>query len=125
MANLIEKDLSYRINGVLFGVYNTLGGGYQEKYYQRAIAKEFEKQKILFKEQLFVPFDFHGESIGRYFLDFLVENRVVLEIKSSPQLYPKDIKQVLAYLKRSGLELGILANFRRSGLEIKRIVRGR
>ncbi len=123
MADLIEKELSYSIVGVLFDVYKELGGGYQEKYYQRAIAEGLKQKGLSFVEQVMVPLSYGGASIGRYFLDFLVADKVVLEIKSTPQLYARDIKQVLSYLNTKKIELGILANFKRSGLETKRILR--
>lgn len=125
MTELLEQELSYKIRGALFRVQGALGGGYQEKYYQRAVAEELKKLGLSFKEQLSMPLEYRGVVLGRYFLDFLIESRVVLEIKAAPRLYVRDVKQVLAYLKRSGIELGILANFGRSGLEIKRILKGR
>lgn len=124
MANIIEKDLSYKIVGVLFEVYNNLGGGYQEKYYQRAIAKELKNSGLKFKEQVKIPLKFKEESIGKYFLDFLVEDKIVLEIKASSKFFTRDIKQILAYLKSTNIELGILANFSRNGLKFKRILKG-
>jgi len=124
MADLVEKELSYKIVGILFDVYNHLGGGYQEKYYQKAIAQEFKNRGINFRAQVHVPLSFKGNSIGRYFLDFLVEDRVVVEIKSAPKFYSRDFQQVLAYLKSQNILLGILANFRRTDLQLKRILRG-
>lgn len=124
MADLVEKDLSYQVNGVLFDVYNELGGGYPEKYYQRAISLALQKKGIRFEEQLMVPLDFEGASIGRFFLDFFIESKLVLEIKSAPRLYPRDRKQVLSYLQRHNIQLGILANFHRQELQVKRILRG-
>ena len=124
MAELVEKELSYKIVGVLFEVYNKLGGGYQEKYYQRAVARELKNRSLKFTEQVKVPLNFKGESIGRYFLDFLVEGKVILEIKVVNRFYQRDIKQVLAYLKSTDVTLGVLANFSRNGLQLKRILRG-
>ena len=124
MAGLIEKDLSYKIVGSLFGVYNELGGGYQEKYYQRAIREAFRENKLTFAEQVLVPLQYKSSSIGRYFLDFVVEGKIVLEVKAANTFYPRDIRQVLAYLKSTGIELGILANFSKKRLEFKRILKG-
>ncbi|MEK7501223.1 MAG: GxxExxY protein [Patescibacteria group bacterium] len=125
MPEIVEKELSYEVVGVLLEVYNNLGGGYQEKYYQRAVAQELANKGLRFKEQLPVPLDFKGSNIGRYFLDFLIENKIVLEIKVSNKFYQRDIKQVLAYLKRTNLELAILADFSKGGLKLKRILKGR
>jgi GxxExxY protein len=63
MSNLVEKELSYKIIGILFDVYNNLGGGYQEKYYQRAVAQEFKNKNIKFKEQINIPLSFKGNTI--------------------------------------------------------------
>ncbi len=123
--NLLHKELSYQIIGVLFKVHTKLGGGYQEKYYQRAIALELKRQDISFQEQVPVDLSYEEERIGKYYLDFVIENKIVLEIKAAPHFHNKDIKQVLSYLKKAGLELGILANFTKEKLEFRRILRGK
>lgn len=122
MPEIIQKELSYRIMGVLFDVHSKLGNRYQEKYYQRAIAKGFKKSGLRYEQELEVNLDYDGDSIGKYFLDFLVEDKVVVEIKTVPRFRPIDFRQVLAYLRSKGLELGILANFRPDSLEYKRIL---
>ena len=124
MAELIEKDLSYKIVGILFDVYNALGGGYQEKYYQRAIMNELRRRGIGFREQANIPLIYKGNPIGRYFLNFLIEDKIVLEIKAESKFYVRDVRQVLAYLKSSNTPLAILANFNRNTLQFKRILKG-
>jgi GxxExxY protein len=124
MAELVHKELSYLTVSVLFKVYNELGGGYQEKYYQRAGALEFKKLKIPFQEQVPVNLNYDGKNIGKYFIDFVVENKIVLEIKVAPRFYLRDVKQVLGYLKAAGLPLGISASFGRGELKFKRILKG-
>lgn len=79
--DLVYPDPSYKIIGVVFDVFNKLGYGYQEKYYQKAIARALKILGILFKEQLPFNIRFKGEIIGRYYLDFLIENKIILEIK--------------------------------------------
>ncbi len=64
MKEIVEKELSYRIVGILFDTYNHLGGGYQEKYYGRAISKSLRDASLNFVEQVHIPLDFRGESIG-------------------------------------------------------------
>jgi GxxExxY protein len=125
MANLIHPELSYNIVAALYEVQRNLGGGYQEKYYQKSLAKEFSLRKIKYKEQLPVELKYKNESLGRYFLDFLVEDKIVLEIKSDCKFYSRDIKQVLGYLRAKNLELGILACFSKKGLIYKRILKGK
>lgn len=122
MAHLIYKDLSYQIVGVLYKVYNELGGGYQEKYYQRAVSLELKRENIVFKEQIKINLAYHNQVIGKYYLDFLINNKIVLELKVAPIFYSRDIKQVLGYLKATDLKLGILASFNRRELIYKRII---
>ena len=71
---MVYPELSYKIIGSIFEVFNNLGYGYQEKYYQKAIAKELKRLEIPFKEQAPFEINFKGEIIGKYFLDFLVED---------------------------------------------------
>lgn len=120
--DLLYPELSYQIIGILFEVYNQLGPGYHEKYYQRAIAKELENNKIPFAQQVFIPLKFRKEVIGRQYLDFLIEEKIVLEIKKGDRFSKRHIEQIFNYLKATGLKLGILANFGSKSLKFKRII---
>lgn len=127
-ANVLEEnkiiypELSYKIVGILFKVHTELGNKYQEKYYQRAIAIELEKQGIKFKKELMIDLVYNDEKIGKYFIDFLIEDLIVLEIKANADFRLSDYKQVSAYLKSKDIKLGILANFRTKKLTYKRIL---
>jgi GxxExxY protein len=120
--DLIYPELSYQIIGILFEVYNQLGSGYHEKYYQRAIATELKRCSLSFREQVFIPLRFKKDIIGRQYLDFLIEGKVILEIKKGDRFSKRNIEQVLNYLKATGLKLGILANFGSKELKFKRII---
>lgn len=122
LGKVIEKELSYKIVGILFEVHTKLGDSYQEKYYQRAVEKLLIRDKIKYEKELKIDLTIDEEKIGIYFLDFLIEGRVVLELKAKYKLHPNDFKQVMAYLKRTGKELGILANFKGVKLDYKRIL---
>ena len=119
---VIYKDLSYRIVGILFEVYNELGYGYQEKYYENAIAKSFSKNNIQFKRQAPFKLQFKGEPIGRYYLDFLIEGKIILELKKGNHFPKRNINQATEYLKVTGLKLAILANFTSSEIKFMRIL---
>ena len=106
----------------MFAVHTQLGNRYQEKYYQRAIEQALIENKLRFKKELAVDLMYNDKKIGKYFLDFLIEDVIVLELKAVPTLQPKDFKQVLGYLKANNLELGILANFQPKSLIYKRIL---
>jgi len=121
-GKVIYKELSYKIVGCLFDVYNELGYGYQEKYYEKALAEGFKQAGLNYQEQLHIPLTFKDLKIGDYFLDFLVEDKIVVELKKGDRFSIKNIEQVFAYLKAKGLKLGILAQFSTNGLKFKRIV---
>jgi len=125
MANIIYKELSYKIIGILFKVYNDLGFGFQEKYYTNAIKAVFDKMKISYLEQVRTDLKIKDLYVGRYYLDFIVDNKIVLEIKTKQNFSSQDIRQVLGYLKKTKLELGILASFTREGIKFKRILKGK
>src|SRR3989338_8497605 len=120
--DLLYPDLSYKIIGALFNVYNNIGSGHREKFYQRAIAIEFNNLNISFGEQFYVPVKFKDKVIGKYYLDFLIENKIILEIKKGEVFLRKNIEQIFSYLKAKKFKLGILANFTKTGLKFKRIV---
>ena len=124
MSELLHPELSYRLVGILYKVYNELGGGYQERIYQAAIRRELSKQKIIFIEEAWVDLLYDGNKLSRYRLDFIIEQKIVLELKVAPRFTPRDIMQVLGYLKQSKLELGILASLNRKNMIYRRILRG-
>ncbi len=119
---LIHKDLSFEVNGILFDVFNTLGYGYKEVYYQRAIAEGLRQKHITFKEQVSCPLTFKGTHIGVHRFDFLIEDKMILEIKQGDHFSRTHIEQLHGYLKSQKLSLGILAYYSSRGLKLKRIV---
>lgn len=121
-SKVIYPELSYEIINVLFAVDNELGYGHREKYYQKALEVIFSRKGIKFVPQCPYKILFKGQIIGRYFMDFVIEEKVVLEIKEGDYLYRKNVKQIYGYLKATNLKLGILANFTRDGVKYKRIV---
>ena len=121
-SDLIHPELSYKLIGILFDVSNELGHGYQEKYYQKAVAAALKEAGIAYAEQAPVQINYKGKKLGIYFLDFLIDNAIVLEIKRGEHFSKTNLKQVYGYLKATGLQLGIVANFTTAGLKFKRIV---
>lgn len=120
--DLIEPDLSYKIVGVCFMVSNELGPGLHEKYYQRAVSVALRGKGIGFKEQQPIPIKFLNNNVGKYFIDFVIDNKIVLELKTGNRINRKHAQQILAYLKTTGLKLGILVYFGKDGVFFKRII---
>ena len=121
-AELVYPELSYKIVGLLFEVYNELGPGHKEKVYEKALAALFEENNIQYKEQLFCPVVFKGKQIGKYFIDFLVEKKIVLELKQGIRTSKKNLDQVHTYLKTNDLKLGIIAQFGTDEVKFKRVL---
>lgn len=111
--------------GILFRVHRKLGNTYQEKYYQRAIEQEFLQLKIPFVKELQIKLVYGDNPIGKYFLDFVVEEKIAVEIKTVPSFNQQYLNQVLAYLDSAKLKLGIIANFRTPRLTYRRLVNPR
>ncbi|HRY63015.1 MAG TPA: GxxExxY protein [Patescibacteria group bacterium] len=119
---VIYPELSYKIMGILYSIFNDLGYGYQEKYYQRALIMAFGQAGIKFKSQLYVKLKYKDASIGFYLADFLIEDKIILEIKVGDHFSQQYIAQTYAYLKATKLKLAILAHFTSRGIISKRIL---
>lgn len=120
--DLVYPELSYKIVGCLFEAYKKLGAGRREHIYQRAVAEEFKLKNISFKEQAYFPVSYNKTHIGKEYLDFLIEEKIILEIKKGEYFKKQSLDQVLDYLKSTGLVLGIIANFHRSGVKFYRVL---
>ena len=93
-----------------------------EKHYQRAVAKELKNQNLSFQQEVPVDLSYKGESIGKYMLDFIVENKIIIETKAQKSYDQKFFRQALTYLRTARLPLAILVNFQAPRLEYKRII---
>lgn len=118
---LIYPELSYQIVGVLFEVHNELGGNLKEKHYQKAVAVKLKERKINFIEQYYIPIKIAGEDVGRYFFDFLIDDKIVLELKVG-RFKSTYFKQLLSYIKTGNFKLGIVASFYEDEVRFKRIL---
>ncbi len=119
---LVHKDLSYEIVGALFQVFNELGYGYQEKYYETALAKVLAQKGLRYTRQVKCDLKFNNEKIGIYYLDFLIDDKIVLELKVGKRFTKQSFDQIIAYLKATNKQLGILALFNSKGVRFIRIV---
>ena len=120
--DLLYPELSYQIMGILFDVYNKLGNGFAEKVYQKALSVAFKNAKIRFQEQVYSPILFEGQNVGINYFDFLIEDKILLEIKKGDRFAKSHIEQLYEYLRNRKLKLGILAYFAPRKIHFKRIV---
>jgi GxxExxY protein len=117
-----ENEVTERVIGCFYNVYNALGYGFLEKVYERALAIEFEKVGLKFGRQVPVDVCYDGRVVGEHIADFIVEN-IVVEIKAIRELTECDGKQLLNYLRVTGNRVGLILNFGREA-EIKRKIFG-
>lgn len=120
--DLLYPELSYLIVGCAFDVYNSLGAGYQEKYYQKALIEAFKERSIPFQTEVTMPLRYKDKIIGKKRLDFLVDGTVIVELKKGNGFSKSHIDQVLDYLKLNSLKLALLINFGSQGVLYKRII---
>lgn len=109
---MTENEISYKIRGAIFKVYNALGPGLLESAYEAVLAYELNKIGLDVKTQVPLPLIYEEVKLDvGYRIDILVENKVIIEIKSVESISEVHHKQVITYLKLTGLKLGLLVNF--------------
>jgi GxxExxY protein len=116
------RNLSRRVIGCAIEVSNTLGSGFFEKIYEKALCIELEKNGIYFQSQKPVNVIYKGRLIGEYIADIIVEDKLLLELKAVSALCGEHEAQLMNYLKTTGLSVGLLLNFGKPKLGIKRMV---
>lgn len=121
MKGEIKDDLTFKIIGCAMRVHSTLGNGFQEVIYQRALAIEMDKQGLSFERELEMPLYYEGQHIGGRRVDFLVEEKVMVELKALVKLEDVHLAQGLNYLVAYKVDLGLLLNFGAQSLEVKRL----
>jgi GxxExxY protein len=123
MADIIYKysDLTGRIIGCAMQVHSTLGNGFQEKIYQRALAIEMRLNDLHFEREKEMTIFYRSENIGTRRADFFVENCIMLELKAVIQLEDAHLAQAINYLEAYSMEIGLLINFGARSLDFKRL----
>jgi GxxExxY protein len=119
--NKIDDPLTYKIIGCAQRVHAALGNGFQEAIYQRALAIELQQAELKFARELEMPIYYSGEHIGSRRVDFLVEKKVLVELKAVKEIEDVHLAQGLNYLTAYKLDLGLLINFGGRSLEVKRL----
>ncbi|MFN8579284.1 MAG: GxxExxY protein [Candidatus Sericytochromatia bacterium] len=122
MVEIIHKELSYKIIGLAMEVHKNLGYGFLEKVYENALMFELVSNNIEAKNQYPVKVNYKGNIIGNYIADILVEDKIILELKSIEKIIDIHKVQTMNYLKATGLRLGIIINFGKDNLEYYRVV---
>src|SRR5690606_27799747 len=120
-SNYKHSDLTAKIIGCAMRVHQELGNGFQELVYQRALAIEMQEAKLQFRRELPVEIFYHGHFVGKRRVDFLVEKSVSVELKAVTLLEDVHLAQAINYLEAYCLEVGLLINFGKQSLEVRRV----
>ncbi|MBS3921107.1 MAG: GxxExxY protein [Deltaproteobacteria bacterium] len=123
-TNIIYRDLSYQIMGAIFEVHKELGPGFLEAVYEKALLLELTSRGIKVDMEKVFDLTYKGKKIGNHRLDLIIEDKIVVELKTVERFAPHHTAQLLSYLKASGYRLGILVNFSKAKVEYRRVVMG-
>ncbi len=121
MADIIYPELSYVVQGAYMDVYRALCPGISEALCEEALARHLTRQGLPFERQKEFFVFYKGTQVGLYITDLIVDDKIVLELKSVPELLPIHDAQLISYLKVTGHKLGILMNFGGAKFEYKRV----
>src|SRR3972149_6452838 len=120
--NLLFPELSYKIVGCAFEVFNEIGGGHKEITYHKAFGIALHNVPLSYKENLYYPIKFHDVTVEKGYFDYLIEEKIVVELKSRDVFLKKDFEQLTNYLNNSKLKLGILIAFGKTQVKYKRVL---
>lgn len=123
MANIIHRELSYQVIGSAMEVHRTLGPGFLESVYKKALARELLLRQVVFEEQVPLIVRYKEAIVGDFIADFVIDTCIIIEIKAISTLHPKHEAQTLNYITLTGFRLGLLINFDSHSLQYKRIVK--
>lgn len=120
--NYPESDLTNKIIKCSFEVFKSLGYGLPERNYQSALAHALDIENLKYSKEKYGKIIFKDKIIGKYFLDFLIEEKVAVEMKVRNMIYETDKIQLLNYLKSKNLKVGLLLVVTKHGVRVKRII---
>ncbi len=124
MAELLHGDITGKVIGAACEVWKVLGYGFLERVYQNALAVELKIRSVSAQPQREMVVNYKGHNVGEYVADFLVEAKVVIELKAEKEYNPEHEAQLLNYLKATGVRVGLLVNFGRANCSWQRFVMG-
>ena len=121
MGDFRNDPLTSRILGCVFRVHGKLGPGFVEGVYQRALVVDFQSEGIDVVVEKYIPIFYRNERVGRHYLDIVVEDRVIIEVKAAESICKAHYAQVRSYLKASGLKTGLIINFAGPSVDYRRV----
>jgi len=118
---MLPKEITEKIIAAAMQVHNSLGNGFQEVIYQRALEVEFRMMNLAFEREKELPIFYKKEQIGTRRVDFFVEHKIMVELKAVTLLENVHLAQAMNYLEAYNMEIGLLINFGAKNLEFKRV----
>lgn len=118
-----HEELTQQIIGCAYKVYNAMGYGYLESVYEKCLVIELKKAGLKVEEQKPIPVFYDGEKVGDFIADLVVEDSVILELKSVRKIVSAHEVQLVNYLTATGKEVGLILNFSETQVEVKRKIR--
>lgn len=125
MTELVYPELSYKIIGIAFSIFNEVGFIPNEKQVQRLFEIGLKDAGLKYEKEKYIKLVYKGQLFGKYFIDFTVEDKIVIELKVRSQLGYVYAKQLLEYLRQANKKLGILIFFTKDGIKYRRILNSR
>ena len=116
------NEITYKINGAIFEVNRVLGPGFLEKVYENALAIELHERSLKAETQVPIEVTYKDQLVGAYIADLLVEEKVIIELKTVENITKLHEAQLLNYLKATGVNVGLIVNFQNKKAQIKRMV---
>jgi GxxExxY protein len=123
MAELLYKELTFAVIGAAMEVHRILGPGFLEAVYQTALARELTLRGIQFEQQVRLPVTYKDTLAGEYIADFVIEGKLIVEIKAVSKFNASHQAQAMHYLTATGLRLALLLNFGTGSLEHRRVIK--
>ena len=115
-----HKELTEKIIGFTFDIFKQIGGKHPEKFYQNALENKLKDNHIKYQRENYCKLEVDGKRIGYIRMDFLIESKVVVELKVREELYKRDIAQILSYMRLKNIDTGLILLFTSNGVKPKR-----
>ena len=123
MVELLYKELTFAVIGAAMEVHRILGPGFLESVYQSALARELTLRGIPFGQQVRLPVSYKDVLVGEYIADFIIDGKLIVEIKAVSNFNSQHQAQAMHYLAATGLRLALLLNFGTGSLEHRRVIK--
>jgi GxxExxY protein len=118
----LDKELTAQIIKMAINIHRTLGPGFVEKIYQRAMYLDLKRSPLKFEREKKINVQYKGVNLGYEKIDFIIENKVIVELKAVSEIQDVHKAKIISYLKASGCKIGLIINFARPIIEIKRVI---